>query len=155
MLDTILLAEDNLNDQELMIIALKKTHIATQLVIANDGEEALDYLLCRGKFASRPAGNPALILLDLKMPKLNGIEVLRVLRSTPEISRVRVVIITGSAMEEDLSNSYKFGIESFIIKPVEFEDLVRVAKDIKKICIRMIVSELQVVQRYRSLYRSS
>ncbi|BDT61317.1 response regulator [Massilia varians] len=135
MLDTILLAEDSLNDQELMIIALKKAHIATQLVIANDGEEALDYLLCRGKFASRPAGNPALILLDLKMPKLNGIEVLRVLRSTPEISRVRVVIITGSVMEEDLSNSYKFGIESFIIKPVEFEDLVRVAKDIKKICI--------------------
>lgn len=118
---TILLVEDNPNDAALTLRALKKNNILNEVHTMRDGAEALDYLLCQGKHASRdPDVMPAVVLLDLKLPKLGGLEVLQRLRATERTKLLPVVILTSSKEEQDLINGYKFGANSYIRKPVDF-----------------------------------
>ncbi|MBI4249256.1 MAG: response regulator [Elusimicrobia bacterium] len=118
---TILLVEDNPNDAALTLRALKKNKILNEVQIVQDGAEALDYLLCQGKHAGRdPGAMPSVVLLDLKLPKLSGLEVLQRLRAAERTKLLPVVILTSSKEEQDLINGYKFGANSYIRKPVDF-----------------------------------
>jgi len=121
MVKTILLVEDNPDDEELTTMALRKNGIVNEVVVVHDGEEALDYLFGKGKFTDRnPVSNPAVILLDLKLPKISGLEVLEKLRADDKTRLIPVVILTSSSEEEDILSSYKLGANSFVRKPVEF-----------------------------------
>lgn len=121
MAKTILLVEDNPDDEELTTMALRKNGIVNEVVVVHDGEEALDYLFGKGKFTDRnPASNPAVILLDLKLPKISGHEVLEKLRADDKTRLIPVVILTSSSEEEDILSSYRLGANSFVRKPVEF-----------------------------------
>jgi len=121
----ILLVEDNPNDVELTMEALSENNIANAVDLARDGEEALDYLYCKGKFSSRPAGNPGVILLDLKLPKVNGLEVLGKIRSDDGLKLIPVVILTSSREESDLVESYRLGVNAYVVKPVDFNEFVK------------------------------
>ena len=123
-LRTLLLVEDNPNDVELTLTALKEAHLANEVVVANDGEQALDFLYRRGKYAGRTTPQPGVILLDLKMPKVDGHEVLRHIRSDPELRLVPVVVLTSSREERDLYESYDNGANSYVVKPVDFEEFI-------------------------------
>ena len=125
MLKKILLVEDNPNDIELTMEALAENNIANAVDVARDGEEALDYLYRRGIFSSRQSGNPAVILLDLKLPKVDGLEVLRKIRSSDTFRIIPVVILTSSREETDLIESYKLGVNAYVVKPVDFNEFVR------------------------------
>jgi CheY-like chemotaxis protein len=118
----ILLVDDSPADVELAVHALKQNQLANSIIVAEDGEEALDYLFCRGPYAGRePADRPILILLDLKLPKLDGLQVLQALRADPRTRAIPVVILTSSKENQDLLDGYKFGTNAFIQKPVDFE----------------------------------
>lgn len=121
---TILLVEDNPSDIDLTKRALLKGHIANELVVAEDGEEALEYLFCLGRYASRDPDPPALTLLDLKLPKVPGLEVLRRIRGDPRTRRIPVVILTSSREEQDVTTGYDLGVNSYIRKPVDFKQFV-------------------------------
>lgn len=124
----ILLVEDNPDDQALLMRAMKKNNIANEIVIANDGVEALDYLFGRGKFAGRDMSvNPELVLLDLKLPKVGGFEVLQALRADDRTKYIPVVVLTSSGEDEDMIKSYDLGANSFVQKPVDFEEFVEAA----------------------------
>ena len=125
---TILLAEDNANDIELTLAALRENHLVNPVVVARDGSEALDYLHRRHQFAERVAGNPALFLLDLKMPKVDGIEVLRTVKADPRFKMIPVVVLTSSREEQDLVHSYNLGVNAYVVKPVAFQDFVQAVK---------------------------
>lgn len=117
----ILLVEDNPNDEELTLRALKKANIANQVAIARDGQEALDFLFGAGKYAGRePPTMPAVVLLDLKLPKLDGIDVLQRIRADPRTKLVPVVVLTSSSEDEDMIRSYQSGANSYVRKPIEF-----------------------------------
>ena len=118
----LLLVEDNENDVELTVRALRRENLCNHIQVARDGEEALDYLFCRGSFASRGNGHPRLILLDLKLPKLDGLEVLRVIKSDPHTASIPVVMLTSSTQEQDLVRSYQLGVNSYLRKPVDFDE---------------------------------
>ncbi|MGZ3182123.1 MAG: response regulator [Telluria sp.] len=130
MLKPILLVEDNPHDLELTLIALEKSQLANEVIIARDGAEALDYLHARGKYEGRTAGNPAVILLDLKLPKVDGIEVLREVRRTNGLKSVPVVMLTSSKEEQDLLRSYELGVNAYVVKPVDFKEFVRAIADL-------------------------
>jgi CheY-like chemotaxis protein len=121
----ILLAEDNPNDVELALEALSENNLANEVVVVNDGEEALDYLFCRGEFENRSTGNPAVILLDLKMPKIDGLEVLSVVRKEESLRSVPVVMLTSSREESDLVESYRLGVNAYVVKPVNFQQFTK------------------------------
>jgi len=122
---TILLVEDNPDDEELTLMALKQSKILNNVFVARDGVEALDYLYCNGKFIDRdPDDLPQLILLDLKLPKLGGLDVLQKLRQEPLTKFVPVVVMTSSSEEEDIIESYRYGANSYVRKPVEFHRFV-------------------------------
>lgn len=124
----ILLVEDNPDDQALLLRAMKKNHIANEIVIANDGVEGLDYLFARGKFEGRdPSLVPEVMLLDLKLPKISGFEVLQEMRQHERTKYIPVVVLTSSAEEEDMIRSYDLGANSFVQKPVDFEEFVEAA----------------------------
>jgi CheY-like chemotaxis protein len=123
-LRSILLVEDNPNDVELTLTALKDAHLANDVVVMRDGEEALDYLFRRNAYAAEPAKRPGVILLDLKMPKVDGHEVLRQIRLDPELRLIPVVMLTSSREERDLFESYDKGVNSYVVKPVDFEEFV-------------------------------
>lgn len=123
-LKRILLVEDNPNDIELTLAALADNHLANEVVVARDGAEALDYLFRRGIFKMRSAGNPAVILLDIKLPKVDGLEVLRQLKSDAALRTVPVVMLTSSREEPDLLRSYDLGVNAYVVKPVDFNDFV-------------------------------
>lgn len=130
MLKPILLVEDNPHDLELTLIALSKSQLANQVVICRDGAEALDYLLARGDYASRSAGNPAVVLLDLKLPKVDGLEVLKTVRETQSLRSMPVVMLTSSKEEQDLVRSYELGVNAYVVKPVDFTEFVRAIADL-------------------------
>ncbi|HXB94151.1 MAG TPA: response regulator [Puia sp.] len=122
----VLLVEDNSHDAEMTIRALKKVNLANNLVHVRDGEEALDFIFARGKFSGREtSGLPKVILLDIKMPKVDGIEVLRQLKASEHSRLIPIVIMTSSKEEQDIINSYQLGVNSYVVKPVDFEGFAR------------------------------
>lgn len=127
-LRTILLAEDNTNDVELTLAALNENRVANDVIVVRDGAEALDYLLRRNQYAGRAGGNPALMLLDLKMPKVDGIEVLRHVKSDPLLRSIPIVVLTSSREEHDLVRSYDLGVNAYVVKPVGFNEFVDAVK---------------------------
>lgn len=119
-LKAILLAEDNPKDVELTLEALSEYNLSNEVVVAQDGAEALDYLYRRESYAGRSEGNPAVVLLDIKMPKVDGLEVLRTIKADPALQAIPVVILTSSREERDLVESYKLGVNAYVVKPVQF-----------------------------------
>ena len=126
----ILLAEDDLKDVELTINALNEHNLANDILIARDGAEALDYLYRRGVFAQEPKGNPIVILLDLKMPKVDGIQVLRQIKSDKNLQTIPVVILTSSRESQDMQTCYQLGVNAYVVKPVKFADFVEAVREI-------------------------
>jgi CheY-like chemotaxis protein len=124
-LKRILLVEDNPNDIELTLTALAENHLANEVVVVRDGAEALDYLFRRGIFQLRVLGQPAVVLLDLKLPKVDGMEVLRQLKADAELKKVPVVMLTSSREEQDLLASYNLGVNAYVVKPVDFTEFVQ------------------------------
>jgi CheY-like chemotaxis protein len=130
MLKPILLVEDNPHDLELTLIALSKSQLANEVVVVRDGAEALDYLNRRGEYQGRQAGNPAVVLLDLKLPKVDGLEVLKAIRQTDALRSMPVVMLTSSREEQDLVRSYELGVNAYVVKPVDFTEFVRAIADL-------------------------
>jgi len=124
----ILIVDDSPKDVELVIAALAEKNLANEVDVAEDGEEALDYLYKRGKFIDRENSNPTVILLDIKMPKMNGIEVLKHIRSVPEFKMIPVIMVTSSHEERDLVESYKLGANSYVVKPVDIVQFIDAIK---------------------------
>ncbi|MCX6086050.1 MAG: response regulator [Caldiserica bacterium] len=128
---TILLVEDNPDDVELTIRALKKNNIANEVIVTRDGEEALDYLAATGKYADRsPADLPQVVLLDLKLPKVSGLEVLRAVRADPRTRLLPIVVLTSSSEEPDIITSYQLGANSYIRKPVDFNQFLEAVRQL-------------------------
>lgn len=121
----ILLADDNPKDIELALAALQESKAFQEVVVTRDGVEALDYLFLRGSYAERPPGNPDLVLLDLKMPKVDGLEVLRAIKSDPLLKLIPVVMLTSSREPRDLTESYALGANAYVVKPVSFQVFVQ------------------------------
>jgi CheY-like chemotaxis protein len=126
----ILLAEDNPHDVELTLSALGEHNLANEVVVVNDGAAALDYLYRRGRFDSRPGGDPAVVLLDLKMPKVDGLQVLRTVKQDEKLRRIPIVMLTSSREEQDLVRSYESGANSYVLKPVDFQNFVEAVKQL-------------------------
>ncbi len=129
-LGRILLVEDDPADVELTTEALSELNIANELVVARDGEEALNYIYKKGSFADRQNGNPAIILLDLKMPKIGGLDVLKQLKSDADKKNIPVVILTSSRESSDLNEAYRLGANGYVVKPVNIEDFILAIKQI-------------------------
>ena len=123
-LGKILLVEDDPHDVELTLTALSENHLTNEIFVVRDGAEALDYLYRRGAYGSREVGNPAVILLDLKLPKVDGLEVLKRVKSDPDLKATPVVMLTSSREEQDLAESYDSGSNAYVVKPVGFMDFV-------------------------------
>jgi CheY-like chemotaxis protein len=129
-LKNILLAEDNPEDVELTLSALEEVHLANDVVTVGDGAEALDYLYRRGRFEGRPPGDPAVVFLDLKMPRVDGMEVLRTIKRDERLKVIPTVILTSSREERDLVESYQLGINAYVVKPVDFSKFVQAVKQL-------------------------
>jgi len=129
-LKRILLVEDNVKDSELTLAALAESHVANDIVIARDGVEALDYLHARGRFADREPGAPAVMLLDIKMPRMDGLEVLRHMKQDPVLRQIPVVMLTSSREEPDLAQSYALGVNAYVVKPVDFQQFFDAVKQV-------------------------
>jgi len=127
-LKNILLAEDSEQDIELTLEALRENNLANDVVVVRDGEQALDYLYARGEFRNKVNGLPAVILLDLKMPKVDGMEVLRTIRGDAKLRELPVVILTSSREERDLVEAYGLGVNAFVVKPVDFHEFLNAVK---------------------------
>src|ERR1700722_9458533 len=126
----ILLVEDDPKDVELTLTALEEYNLANEVVVARDGAEALDYLYCRVEYAGRPNDNPAVLLLDLKLPKVDGLEVLQQIKSDDNLRMVPVVVLTSSREEKDMVTSYKLGVNAYVVKPVDFHEFVNAIKEL-------------------------
>jgi len=124
----ILIAEDDPRDLELTLAALEEYNMANKVFVVCNGEEALDYLYCRGKYQARPGGNPVAVLLDLKMPKVNGIEVLKILKADEHFKTIPIVVLTSSREEPDLRECYKHGVNAYVVKPVDFTEFMNAVK---------------------------
>ncbi len=129
-LKPILLVEDNPKDLELALLALEKSNLANDVVTVRDGKEALDYLFRRGAYAERSLGNPAVVLLDLKLPKVDGIEVLEKIKAEPTLQTMPVVMLTTSREEKDLIRSYALGVNAYVVKPVGFKDFITAIQEL-------------------------
>jgi DNA-binding response OmpR family regulator len=130
MLKPILLVEDDKRDLELTLIALERSQLANEVVVMRDGAQALDYLRREGDFAGRVAGNPAVVLLDLKLPKVNGLEVLQAVRADAALRSLPVVMLTSSQEENDVVKSYELGVNAYVVKPVAFDRFVSAIGDL-------------------------
>ena len=126
----ILLVEDDRRDIDLTLRTLDKYHLANEVVVARDGEEALDFLYRRGKFQTRDGENPAVLLLDLKLPKIDGLEVLQQIRSDEKLKLIPVVVLTSSREEQDMVASYKLGVNAYVVKPVDFHEFVNAIREL-------------------------
>jgi DNA-binding response OmpR family regulator len=133
-LGRILIVEDDPKDVELTLIALEEYNLANEVVVTRDGEEALDYLYCRGNFKMRSSENPAVLLLDLKLPKVNGLEVLQQIKSDEKLKMIPVVVLTSSREERDMVTSYKLGVNAYVVKPVDFHEFVNAIKELGVFC---------------------
>ena len=129
---TILLAEDSPHDAEMAIDALRDAHLANPIVHVEDGVEALDYLLQRGKYADRAPGDPAVLLLDIKMPRMDGLEVLKQLREHETLKRMPVVILSSSREESDLARSWDLGVNAYVVKPVDVDQFFEAVRTLGK-----------------------
>jgi CheY-like chemotaxis protein len=126
----ILMVEDDARDVELSLTALEQYNLANEVVVVGDGEEALDYLYQRGKFMARPSGNPAVLLLDLKLPKVDGLEVLQQIKTDDRLKMIPVVVLTSSREERDMVASYQLGVNAYVVKPVDFHAFVNAVKEL-------------------------
>jgi CheY-like chemotaxis protein len=126
----ILLVEDNLPDIELTLEALTDQNLANRVVVVYDGVEAMEYLLCEGNFKDRKPENPAVILLDIKMPRMDGIEVLQAIKTNPKLKLIPVVMLTSSREEPDLKKCYELGVNAYVVKPVNFRDFFEAAQQL-------------------------
>ena len=126
----ILLVEDDPRDVELTITALEDYKLANEVEVCRDGQEALDYLFCRGKFSDRINENPAVLLLDLKLPKVNGLEVLQKIRADARLRMLPVVMLTSSHEEKDMVRSYQLGVNAYVVKPVDFHEFINAVKEL-------------------------
>ena len=129
-LGRILIVEDDPRDVELTMTALEEYNLANEVVVTRDGAEALDYLYCRGEFSSRSSENPAVMLLDLKLPKIDGLEVLQQVRSDERLKMIPVVVLTSSNEEKDMIRSYQLGVNAYVVKPVDFHEFVNAVKEL-------------------------
>ncbi|MBH8551479.1 response regulator [Nostocaceae cyanobacterium CENA357] len=129
-LKRILLIEDSANDVELVLTALSENHLANEVVVLRDGEEALDYLYRRRMFRLRMEGHPVVVLLDLKLPKIDGLEVLAQLKSDPKMRSIPIVVLTSSREEPDLVRCYELGVNAYVVKPVDYHDFVDAIKGV-------------------------
>jgi CheY-like chemotaxis protein len=129
-LGRILIVEDDPNDVELTLTALADYNLANEVMVARDGQQALDYLYCRGEFSTRAGGNPAVMLLDLKLPKIGGLEVLQQVKSDERLKMIPVVVLTSSHEEKDMMRSYKLGVNAYVVKPVDFHEFVNAVKEL-------------------------
>lgn len=128
---TILYVEDNKLDIELTLEALKENKILNPIVVAHDGVEALEYLRCEGEYKDRNPGNPCLVLLDLKMPRMDGLEFLAIVKNDMKYKRIPVVMLTSSREELDLINGYNLGVNAYVVKPVDFLSLIDLVKQLE------------------------
>jgi CheY-like chemotaxis protein len=126
----ILLAEDSPQDVEMTLAALSEHHLINEVTVVNDGAEALDYLFRRGNYEGRLSGNPVVVLLDLKMPKVDGLEVLRQVKRDPGLKHIPVVMLTSSREEQDLVRSYEYGANAYVVKPVDFQQFIEAVKQL-------------------------
>jgi len=129
-LGRILIVEDDPKDVELALTSLEGYNRANEVVVTRDGEEALDYLYCRGNFKMRTSDNPAVLLLDLKLPKVDGLEVLQQIKSDEKLKMIPVVVLTSSREERDMVASYKLGVNAYVVKPVDFHEFVNAIKEL-------------------------
>jgi CheY-like chemotaxis protein len=129
-LRTILLVDDDPNDVELTLEALSEINLANQVTVAQDGVEAMEYLRCEGKFKERKKENPAVIMLDIKMPEMDGLEVLHAIRNDEHFSKIPVVMMTSSHEESDLKKCYEFGTNAFVVKPVDSKEFIHAVKQV-------------------------
>jgi CheY-like chemotaxis protein len=127
---TILLVEDDPNDVELTLTALEEHNLANKVAVVHDGAEALDYLFHRGKFAAGAGSNPIFVLLDLKMPKVNGLEVLRQMKADEKLRIIPIVVLTSSQEAPDLAEAYKLGVNAYVVKPVDFQGFTKAVKEL-------------------------
>ena len=126
----ILLVDDDPQDTEFTLAALEEYNLGNEVVVTRDGEEALDYLYCRGQFQGRTNDNPAVLLLDLKLPKIDGLEVLQIVKSDEKLSMIPVVVLTSSREERDMVASYRLGVNAYVVKPVDFHEFVNAVKEL-------------------------
>lgn len=126
----ILLVEDNPKDIELTLAALDRSQLANEVIVVRDGAEALDYLFCRGPHAGRNTGDPAVVLLDLKLPKVDGLEVLAKVKASPNLKHLPVVMLTSSREEQDIVRSYALGVNAFVVKPVDFREFFEAIQNV-------------------------
>jgi DNA-binding response OmpR family regulator len=129
-LGRILMVEDDPKDVELTLTALEDYNLANEVIVARDGEQALDYLYCRGEYQGRSSDNPAVMLLDLKLPKVDGLEVLKQIKSDATLRMIPVVVLTSSKEEKDMVASYKLGVNAYVVKPVDFHEFVNAIKEL-------------------------
>ena len=130
LLGRILMVEDDPKDVELTLTALGDYNLANEVIVTRDGEQALDYLYSRGEYKTRSSGNPAVMLLDLKLPKVDGLEVLKQIKSDGELRMIPVVVLTSSKEEKDMVASYKLGVNAYVVKPVDFHEFVNAIKEL-------------------------
>jgi CheY-like chemotaxis protein len=129
-LGRILLVEDDPRDVELTLTALADYNLANEVTVARDGQQALDYLYSKGEFSSRPQENPAVLLLDLKLPKIDGLEVLKQVKGDDRLKKIPVVVLTSSREEVDMMRSYELGVNAYVVKPVDFHEFVNAVKEL-------------------------
>jgi CheY-like chemotaxis protein len=126
----ILLVEDDPKDVELTLAALEEYHLVNEVMVVRDGQKALDYLYCRDEFTTRPPDNPAVMLLDLKLPKVDGLEVLQQIKSDERLKMMPVVVLTSSNEEKDMMRSYQLGVNAYVVKPVDFHEFINAVKEL-------------------------
>ncbi len=126
----ILLVEDDPRDAEMTLTALEDHNLANHVYVVHDGDEALDYLFCRGKFKARSGGNPVVVLLDNKMPKVSGLEVLKIIKDDEHLKVIPIVVLTSSRETPDLIEFYKYGVNAYVVKPVSFDEFMKAVKQL-------------------------